>query len=101
MLVVVESSLTTIAAGATPAFKARKRRMGIQEAPGLDWSWRPLLSPKTAPATKHHHPASFFSVFPPLLLRNFHQMSNGKNPGCLDYVGDYTTQLYRDYNKPL
>ena len=22
-------------------------------------------------------------------------------PGCLGYIGDYTTQLYRDYNKPL
>ena len=28
------------------------------------------------------------------------QLSNGKNPGCLGYIGDYTTQLYRDYNKP-
>ena len=24
-------------------------------------------------------------------------LSNEKNPGCLVYVGDYTTQLYRDY----
>ncbi len=24
-------------------------------------------------------------------------MSNEKNPGCLGYVRDYTTQLYRDY----
>ena len=31
---------------------------------------------------------------------NFH-LSNEKNPGCLGYVGDYTTQFYRDYNKPL
>ena len=22
-------------------------------------------------------------------------------PGWLSYIGDYTTQLYRDYNKPL
>ncbi len=28
------------------------------------------------------------------------QLSNEKNPGCLGYIGDYTTQLYRDYNKP-
>ena len=28
-------------------------------------------------------------------------LSNEKNPGCLGYRGDYTTQLYRDYNKPL
>ena len=27
-------------------------------------------------------------------------MSNEKNPGCFVYIGDYTTQLYRDYNKP-
>ena len=24
-----------------------------------------------------------------------------KNPGCLGYIRDYTTQLYGDYNKPL
>ena len=29
------------------------------------------------------------------------QMSNEKNPGWLGYIGDYTTQLYRDYIKPL
>ena len=29
------------------------------------------------------------------------QLSNEKKPGCLGYIGDYTTQLYRDYNKPL
>ena len=28
-------------------------------------------------------------------------MSNEKYPGCLGFVGDYTTQLYRDYNKPI
>ena len=28
-------------------------------------------------------------------------LSNEKNLGWLGYVGDYTTQLYRDYNKPL
>ena len=28
-------------------------------------------------------------------------LSNEKNPGCLGYRGDYTTQLYRDFNKPL
>ena len=28
-------------------------------------------------------------------------LSNEKNPGWLGDVGDYTTQLYRDYNKPL
>ena len=29
------------------------------------------------------------------------EMSNEKNLGWLGYTGDYTTQLYRDYNKPL
>ena len=24
-----------------------------------------------------------------------------KKPSCLGHIGDYTTQLYRDYNKPL
>ena len=27
-------------------------------------------------------------------------LSNDKNPGCLGFIGDYTTQLYGDYNKP-
>ena len=30
-----------------------------------------------------------------------YQLSNEKNPGWLGHLGDYTTQLYRDYNKPL
>ena len=29
------------------------------------------------------------------------QLSNEKNRGCLGYIGDYTTQLDRDYTKPL
>ena len=29
------------------------------------------------------------------------QVSNEKNPGWLGYIGDYTTQLYRDYDKPF
>ncbi len=29
------------------------------------------------------------------------QVSNEKNPGCFGYIGDYTTQLYRDYIQPL
>ena len=37
---------------------------------------------------------------PQLEVRN-QQLSNEKNLGWLGYIGDYTTQLYRDYNKPL
>ena len=29
------------------------------------------------------------------------QVSHEKNLGCLEYIGDYTTQLYWKYNKPL
>ena len=30
------------------------------------------------------------------------QLNNEKKKrGCLGYIGDYTTQLDRDYNKPL
>ena len=29
------------------------------------------------------------------------QMSSVENPGWLFDIGDYTTQLYGDYNKPL
>ena len=35
------------------------------------------------------------------LALKYQQMSNEKKPGCLGYIGDYTTQLYRDYDKPL
>ena len=28
-------------------------------------------------------------------------LSNEQNPGCLGYLGDYTTQLCGDYNKSL
>ena len=28
-------------------------------------------------------------------------LSNGKNPGCLEYIGDYTIQLYGDDYKPI
>ncbi len=31
----------------------------------------------------------------------FSQLSNEKDLGWLGYIGNYTTQLYRDYNKPL
>ena len=30
-----------------------------------------------------------------------HHLSNEKNLGCLGYIGNYTTQLCGDYNKPL
>ena len=29
------------------------------------------------------------------------ELSNEENPGCEGYIGDYTTQLYRDYTKAL
>ena len=31
----------------------------------------------------------------------FPQLSNENNPGWLDLIGDYTTQWYRDYDKPF
>ena len=36
-----------------------------------------------------------------LNMTNGYQMSNEKQPGCLGYIGDYTTQIYGDYSKPL
>ena len=38
---------------------------------------------------------------PQEVLYSIFQLSNEKNPGWLGYLGDYTTQLYGDYNKPL
>ena len=34
-------------------------------------------------------------------VRKVVQVSHEKNPGWLGYIRDYTTQLYRDYNKSL
>ena len=35
------------------------------------------------------------------LMEGKNELSHEKNPGWLFYIRDYTTQLYRDYNKPL
>ena len=32
---------------------------------------------------------------------NLFHLSSVQNPGWLGYIRDYTTQRYRDYNKPL
>ncbi len=34
-------------------------------------------------------------------MRKKSHLGNEKSPGCLGYVRDYTTQLYRDYNEQL
>ena len=34
-----------------------------------------------------------------VVLHGFYQLSHEKHPGWLGYIGDYTSQLYRDYNK--
>ena len=34
-------------------------------------------------------------------IRQTHQFEQWKNLGWLGYIGDSTTQLYRDHNKPL
>ena len=47
------------------------------------------------------HVIMFPFSFKAVLVRVFLvHMSNEKNPGSLGYTGDYTTQLYGDYNKP-
>ena len=38
---------------------------------------------------------------PDLLKGPLAQLSNEKTHGCLGYIGDYTTQVCGDYNKPL
>ena len=38
-------------------------------------------------------------IFGGVLLKT--ELSNEKYLGWLGYIGDYTTQLYGDYNKPL
>ena len=40
----------------------------------------------------------FLGVF---LRRTWDHWSNEKKPGWLGYIGDFATQLFRDYNKPL
>ena len=41
------------------------------------------------------------SIYPDTQWDWYIYLSNEKNPGWLFDIGDYTTQLYRDYNKPL
>ena len=36
-----------------------------------------------------------------ILFHSCMQLSHEKNPGRLGYIEDYTTQLYRDYSKPV
>ena len=36
-----------------------------------------------------------------LLMEDITTGNEKKKPGCLGYIGDYTTQLYEDYNKPI
>ncbi len=42
-----------------------------------------------------------FRAYAPLVTDGEFQLSHEENPGWLGYIGDYTTQLYGDYNKPL
>ena len=58
-------------------------------------------------------PTPIFGLTPICLILSFNlnmlrvflprgnHLSHEKNPGWLGYIGDYTTQLYRDFNKPL
>ena len=40
-------------------------------------------------------------ILPSDIETSFHNpQHNEKSPGCLGYIGDYTTQLYGDYNDP-
>ena len=54
----------------------------------------------------HHHRSPpfgriFLVHFFPSASKKQIQVSNEIKPGCLVYIGDFTTQLYRDYNKPI
>ncbi len=55
-----------------------------------------LKPPLELPEMSH----ASFCFFNTLILENL-QLSYEKSPGWLGYIRDYTTQLYRDYKKPL
>ena len=44
---------------------------------------------------------SFLVRSPRRSHERFKSSSSDQNPGCLLYIGDYTTQLHRDFNRPL
>ena len=44
---------------------------------------------------------NYMHPVPPKMKSEINQLKNEKKSGCLRYIGDYTTQLYGDYNKPL
>ncbi len=66
--------------------------------------WAPKNPPKTDclglkfDTQTEGHSVSFHCVW---VTHVFRELSNEKNPGWLFDIGDYTNQLYRDYNKPL
>ena len=53
------------------------------------------------PPIEHRVPFLGISCPSPSCRTFINHLSNEKNPGWLGYIGDDTTQLYRDYNKPL
>ena len=55
----------------------------------INWSYRPLLI----------LPQKLICPLKKIVVGRL--LSNEKIPGWLDYIGEYTTQLYGDYNKPL
>ena len=40
-------------------------------------------------------------MHPPTTIANGKWIEQWKNPNCLGYIGDCTTQLYGDYNEPI
>ena len=96
------------------AFKFRTGREKLQVKLCFFLEGSPILEATTNPKTTGKFPNPGFR--PPgelaisralgdLLLKNqglgFKHLSNEKNPGWLGYIGDSTTQLYGDFNKPL
>ena len=68
-------------------------------------SFPPFFSKKTLDPPGFNGHSRKEPTQPPWMVRHGDNqsphVSNEKNPGCLVYIRDYTTQLYRDYNKPL
>ena len=59
-----------------------------------------INNPKNS--AKHRHLGSFqHALSSPFTRQKTLCEPRKKKPGWLGYMGDYTTQLYRDYNKPL
>ena len=62
-----------------------------------NWEGKIIILPKNGKETDSKNVHAFFQVFSCGQIA----IEQWKEPGCLGYIGDKTTQLYADYYNPI